>query len=500
MSDPHIIIIGGGLAGLSTGCYARASGFATTIVEHNLSLGGVCTAWPRGAYMIDGCIHWLTGGPFDRLYHELGILPGVERYQLHEWMTYRSASDGTSIRITRNLDALLRDLRTIARDDAAEIERLIDGARSIGDLGPPIDHPRELASLYEQLVQLWELRHHAGTMLHFRAPLATWTRERLKTPALRRLFEAILPNDVPAVFLCMVLGYLERGYLSRPIGGSARFRDALISSYERAGGAVRTHATVEEIVVKGDRAVGVRLTDGTILEGDAVVSTSSMPETALRLLGGRYGTDDVGHRMATSKMFPPIVLASFGVALPLRDLPPLWVINGVPPFELGGATNDRLYVRITNDDATLAPADHVVVQTMIETSYDWWATRRSRYIAEKDVAAEIALTQLARFIPGLRAAVEITDLATPLTFWNMARSWRGAYEGWMPNREGMFGHVAKTLGNLRGLYMAGQWVEPGGGVPTALLSGRQVAQLLCADASRTFHPPAIDGPLTHVRE
>ncbi len=48
MSGPHVLIIGGGLAGLATGCYARASGFRTTLLEHNLALGGVCTAWPRG--------------------------------------------------------------------------------------------------------------------------------------------------------------------------------------------------------------------------------------------------------------------------------------------------------------------------------------------------------------------------------------------------------------------------------------------------------------------
>jgi phytoene dehydrogenase-like protein len=489
MDEPHVIIVGGGLAGLSAGCYARASGFRTTIIEHNLALGGVCTAWPRGPYTIDGCIHWLTGGPFDRLYEELGIIPGVKRNVLHEWMTYRSASDGTSIRITRDLDALRRDLCALAPDDAREIERLIDGARTMGDLGPPIDHPPELASMREQLLQLWEMRHQAGTLLHFRAPLGTWTRERLRTPALRRLFQAILPEEAPAVFLCMVLGYLERGHLSRPAGGTAAFRDALIASYERAGGEARLHSTVDEILVHDDRAVGVRLADGTMIAADAVVSTSSMPETALRLLGGRYGADEVRRRMATWKLFDPIVLASFGVAAPLRGLPPLWVIDGIEPFDLGGATNERLYLRIANDDPALAPDGHAVVQAMLETSYDWWATRGSRYGAEKDAAAEVALTQIERFIPDLRAAVEVTDLSTPLTFWNKARSWRGAFEGWMPNREGIFGHVKKTLGNLRGFYMAGQWVEPGGGVPTAILSGRQATQLLCADASHTFRPP-----------
>src|SRR4051812_10162635 len=77
MSERHVLIIGGGLSGLSTGCYARASGFRTTIVEHSLALGGVCTAWSRGPYTIDGCIQWLTGGAFDRIYDELAILPRV---------------------------------------------------------------------------------------------------------------------------------------------------------------------------------------------------------------------------------------------------------------------------------------------------------------------------------------------------------------------------------------------------------------------------------------
>jgi phytoene dehydrogenase-like protein len=490
MSEPHVVIVGGGLAGLSAGCYARANGLAATIVEHNIALGGVCTAWPRGPYMIDGCIHWLTGGPFDRLYEELGIIPAVQRRVLDEWLTYRSAHDGTTVRFTRDLDRLARDLRALAPQDTAEIERIVDGARAIGNLAPPMDQPRELVSVGEQLMQLWEMRHQAGTVVHFRAPLGTWVNDRLKTPALRVLLRAILPADTPAVFLCMVLGYLERGSLSRPVGGTARFRDQLVASFERAGGQARVDSTVDEILVERARAVGVRLTDGTMLSADAVVSTSSMPETALRLLGGRYGADQVRRRMAAWKMFDPIVLASYGVASPLRDLPPLGVIDGIEPFEVGGVANDHLYLRVTNDDPTLAPEGHVVLQTMLRTSYDWWATRGARYNTEKDAIASRTLAALERQIPGLSRAVTVTDVATPLTFWRNARSWRGAFEGWMPGREGVFAHVAKTLEGLDGFYMAGQWVEPGGGVPTAVMSGRQAVQLLCADRGQPFHAPA----------
>jgi phytoene dehydrogenase-like protein len=46
----------------------------------------------------------------------------------------------------------------------------------------------------------------------------------------------------------------------------------------------------------------------------------------------------------------------------------------------------------------------------------------------------------------------------------------------MPNAEGIFGHVRKKLPGPEGLYLAGQWVEPGGVVPTAVMSGRQAVQ------------------------
>jgi thioredoxin reductase len=44
MANESVVIVGGGLAGLAAGFYARMNGFATTIVEHNIALGGVCTA------------------------------------------------------------------------------------------------------------------------------------------------------------------------------------------------------------------------------------------------------------------------------------------------------------------------------------------------------------------------------------------------------------------------------------------------------------------------
>jgi phytoene dehydrogenase-like protein len=485
MRDRKLLVIGGGLAGLSAGCYALRSGYRTTIVEHNLALGGVCTSWPRGRYTVDGCIHWLTGGPFARVYEELDILPSVSLATLDTWITYRHVRDGIEAPFSRDLDAWAATLQRISRKDAGEIDRLRDGAREFVAMKPPLDAP-ELATLRDRLHSFWEMRGAVGSLVHFRKSIGTWAHEHIASPALRQMFGRILPPTTPAFFLLMVLGYLEKGWLSRPIGGTKAFRDALEQTYRTLGGEVRLHATVDEVLVRNGRACGVRLADGTMLEADVVVSTASAPETVLRLLGGRFDAGPTRERLEHWKLFDPIVLASFGVARPYADVPSLLVLDGVEPLEIGGRVNDAFYLRVCNDGPAYAPPGHTVVQAMMQTDYDWWATRGSAYNAEKDAIGVKILAALEPYFSEIRAAREMTDVATPLTYWGMARSWRGAYEGWMPTSETFFGHVKKKLAGLDGFYMAGQWVEPGGGVPTAVTSGRQAIELVCADDGRGF--------------
>ena len=486
MGERHAVIVGGGLAGLSAGTYARRSGYRTTIVEHNLSLGGVCAAWPRGAYTVDGCIHWLTGGPFTRVYEELEILPSVSVRTLETWATYRDATDGFEVPFTRNLGAFIARLIELSPEDAVELERLRRAAATMADeVQPPIDAV-ELSGIGDALRSFWEMRGALPTLIHYRKPIGEWTRDHLQSPRLRRMFTRMLPETAPTLFLLMVLGYLERGWLSRPVGGTAAFRDALERTYRALGGEAKLHATVDEVLVHDGRASGVRLADGTMLAADVVISTASAPETVLRLLGGRYDAAPTRERLESWKLFDPVVLASFGVARPYKESPSLLVIDNTPSFDFGGRSCNRLYVRVCNDDPCFAPPGHTVVQAMLETDYDWWATRGSRYEIEKERASAVALGALEPYFPGIRDALRMTDIATPLTFWNHARSWRGAYEGWMPSAPAFFTHVKKKLSGLEGFYMAGQWVEPGGGVPTAVMSGRQVVQILCADDGRPF--------------
>jgi phytoene desaturase len=490
MRTPSLLIVGGGLAGLSAGCYARLNGFDVTIVEHNLALGGVCTAWHRGPYLIDGCIHWLTGGPFLHLYEELGIVPAVALRPLEEFATYRHAREGWQVTLRRDLRQTEQELRALAPEDASELARLVAATECVAELNPHVERPPELASARDRVLDMWGLRHDLRAFADFRKPVGTWLDGHLKSPRSRAFFSRLMPLEAPRLFLLFLLGYLARGWLSRPVGGTEQFRDALIERYRALGGDVVLNTTVEEVLVTDNRATGVRLTDGTMLDADVVVSTASGPESVFRLLAGRYGASEWKARMDQWRMFQPIVLASFGVAQSFDGQPSTLIIDGIDPLTLGGYQNDHLYLRIFNDDPAFAPPGHTVVQAMLSTEYDWWATRGARYQQEKDAAADRVLTCVDDYLSGVKARVQMIDLATPLTFWRNARAWRGAFEGWIPTSNALR-HVPKQLPGLERFYMAGQWVEPGGGVPTAVMSGRHVIEIICAALKRDFAVPEL---------
>ena len=65
-------------------------------------------------------------------------------------------------------------------------------------------------------------------------------------------------------------------------------------------------------------------------------------------------------------------------------------------------------------------------------------------------------------------------------------NWKGSLEGWVLSPEMGFKQMRKVLPGLNNFYMAGQWVEPGGGLPPAVLSGRNVTQLICKADRKKF--------------
>ena len=163
------------------------------------------------------------------------------------------------------------------------------------------------------------------------------------------------------------------------------------------------------------------------------------------------------------------------------------------PVELepGNIIRD-ISVRIHSFDPTLAPAGKTLLTAMIPSNAEaYWSELRMndfrKYKAEKErITRELTEAMEVRLGP-LALHLEMSDLSTPATVVRYTNNWKGSFEGWiMTPRLGLFRQLPMTLPGLEKFYMAGQWTAPGGGLPTALMCGRGVAQLICRKSGKKF--------------
>ena len=95
-----VIIIGGGIAGLSAGIHAQMDGFETEIYESHFKPGGMCTTWTRSGYKIDNCVHWFSCcNPGFQLYKQWVNcgLAGDDVPRVHQQLFYTSELNGQKI-------------------------------------------------------------------------------------------------------------------------------------------------------------------------------------------------------------------------------------------------------------------------------------------------------------------------------------------------------------------------------------------------------------------
>ncbi len=101
-----MIIIGTGLAGLSTGGYAQMNGYESRIFEHHTHAGGVAAAWRRGDYLIDGGIHFAMGHKpgtaLYELYRQLGVLESNGFVDLTTYGRFIDQVSGRSVTVAQD--------------------------------------------------------------------------------------------------------------------------------------------------------------------------------------------------------------------------------------------------------------------------------------------------------------------------------------------------------------------------------------------------------------
>jgi len=483
MGRRQVLIIGGGPAGLAAGIYCGMAGLEPLVLEGHRAAGGLCTSWKRKGYTIDGCVHFIMGsGPgsvFHEMWKELGVFEKLDPiggfHYFDDFFHFRFA-DGQQLRLSTDLTELERSLRRVSPADAPRIRTFTRAVRDLSGFSPPLD-----------LLEGWRSIARAGwRSLPFAVPLIRWQNTSIdafaggfRSHRLREMFRRLWYPDYSMLYILLILGWLGKRLAGYPKVNSLGFSTVLEQGLLERGGEIRYGARVRRILRTGGRAVGVRLESGEEISGDYVIAAACAPETLSELLG------DQAPRPPGIPITPPLVHVVFGSSYEFsgyRSAACGMQLEISPPIEMSGEDRDFLLIHVYDFAEDLAPPGRVLVKIMYPTHYSRWArlgaAGKAGYTAAKEQAAAACIEAMERYFPGFGDSVDMTDVATPVTFHRYTENQLGSLIAW--------GAVAgaplmlkKTIPGVDRLVLAGHWRMPGGGVPQAALSGRHAVQWIC---------------------
>jgi len=497
-SEKSIIIIGAGFAGIAAGIYARMNGYNTRIFEMHDLPGGLCTSWKRKGFTFDCCIHWLVGsspesGMHD-MWEETGIADGRVFVNLDEYMRIEEINGRTLILYT-DINRLEKHLLEFSPQDEIPIREFVDGVKMCLPFDMPSKHDSILQKLKKQATSAGNFIINGRDMQKWMKVTADDFAQRFKDPLLREAFREMWIPQFSALFILFTFAYLHRKNAGYPIGGSTPMSEALESRFKSLGGIIHYKSRVKKIVTENNKAVGIILENGTEYRAERVISAADGYTTLYEMLDGKFGDTKTHEPYEKWPLFPSLIFVSLGVNRRFDEIPKSvsgLVFHLKQATVIGDAIREKLSVHIYNHDPTMAPAGKTVITIMMDSDYQYWkelAADKALYKRKKEDISQTVIELLEQRFPGISGQVEVTDVATPLTFERYTGNWKGTFEGWLITPENSYTlmkPMSQKVPGLDNFYMCGQWVEPGGGLPTAIMSARRLMRSICREDNGKF--------------
>lgn len=483
-----IIIIGAGLGGLATGIYAQINGYKATIFEKNSIPGGLAASWKRKQYLIDGGIHFLSGyKPGLNMYNvfkEVGI-DRVECVDLDVYARYVDEESERSINVLADLEQFQEDLKSLFPNDKKKIRHFIKGVRRLSktdfsEFG--FKNPPELMTRRDWIKEFWEnrksLKYFIGKSM---TPVMNYVKD-IRDPMFQEFLQYLFLPEVPIVFLWMILSLLSQKQMGVLKKGSLDFAKKLEERFLELGGNIQYNSKVSDILVKDDRVVGIVLVDGSVHNSNFYVSAIDGYTVIFEMLKGKYLNEKIEGRYKEWDVVTPFVSVSYGINMEFKEEIWMTVFKTTTPIMVGDEEKNNVMIRFFNYSDRFAPEGKTVVQVDLETSWEYWFELHkeiSKYRETKKKLASDVLIWLEERYPGISKNVEVTDVATPYTYWRYTLNQKGSYMGFLPSAKTLVTNVEKQLPGLDNFFMAGQWSMSVGGVQPVIYSGRHVIQILC---------------------
>lgn len=478
-----VVIIGGGLGGLSAAVTLAQRGVDVQLFEKNSHFGGKLMPVQLGDYYFDFGPNTIT-------------MPFVFRHVIEQtgartedYITFRKLSvhtknvyeDGTTFFLSSDRDYMKEQLAAIDRVGALRYDDFLREVERLYRLAKTHFFPRMFRSFVDYMspslavallnARPFETLHHFFQR-YFTNEHVIQAYDRYAT------YIGSSPYMAPATFA--MIAYLEMVdgvyYVE---GGNARIAHTFAMLAKRAGATLHTNRAVKRVIVKNGTVKGVELEDGEKVEADVVIMNADLlrayrelvdphdrsyervePSISafVMLVGTKQTWDDLAHH---NVFFSSNYKQEFEHLFAGRysERPTIYVC--APPFTKEGSS---LFVLVN------APP----------------LTKDGRMQVDEHAYKQLVYERLRAY--GFDIVPDVEQVITPLHIVEQFGAYRGALYGMASNRRrDTFLRPSNACRRVKGLYFVGGTTHPGGGSPMVVISGQNVANhLLGAKLSLPF--------------
>jgi prolycopene isomerase len=481
-----VIVIGSGIGGLTAAGLLAKSGKSVLVLEAHDRPGGYAHGFKRKKYHFDSGVHLISGcgeqgyrggQVIYKTLQALEMLDEIEFIQINPFShTYYP---GKQVALPEGIDAFVETL-------SAQFPAEQKGIKALTELCLQV---AEQIMLADELID--EVNHQQAEQLlpalfkYRKSTLAEVANDFIQSPELLGIFASnwpylgLPPSKVSFLYWSsMLIGYLVDGaYYCK--GGFQQLANTLVKGLQKYDGEIRYKTVVDKIIIEDKQVVGVKVNDITIASS-VVISNADIKQTVFNMVGEEHFRPRYIQRMKKMKHSLSIFAVYIATDLDLSSLN-----IGHESFCYADFNHENNYARTKQSDISwislTAPtlidpdlAPEGVHLLMLTTLLPYQA--KTSWKQDKPVCVQTMLDIAGKYIPDLEKHILFIEGGSPSTMERYTQNHQGAAYGWdvIPTQVGP--SRIQNQSPVNGLFFAGHWSSPGGGVYGVSVSGVQTAQ------------------------
>lgn len=474
-----VLIIGGGVAGLSAGIYAQKSGYKSIIAERHDKLGGQLTGWQRGGYHVDNCIHWLTGTNKNtalyKQWNELGMLGDVDIIKAESLYTYEKG--GVRLSLCADIKKLENDMLAVAPEDVGEIKALISAVETVKKFsGTGGENDDEKLSLSDILFR-------CPSLLRYSLLTVGELANMFDNKVIRGFLCSLLTKDFSAIALLTVFATFTSGNGYLPAGGSLKAAQRMAERYLSLGGTAYCNKEAVRLNVEKGRARSVTFADGSEISADAFIFTGDPKMLFNKVIDGDMPFKL--KRLYKSKAYKRFSAFQCAYSCDLAVLNFKGDFIFEPRYKFKKLTgSDYLVLKEFSHESSFAPENKTVLQAMVVVDENRCRDfidkyrDKERYDELKKAYIDVITAAIIKKFPKLKESLYLLDSWTPATYRNYTLTETGSFMSFAFKGGVLPKKVSGKIPGIKNAFLATQWQHSPGGLPIAAECGRCAVELI----------------------